>query len=146
MSQSTYRTTPTRGFWIISVLALLWNLIGIATYLMTVTMSEEALAALPEAERALYTGTPAWVTSAYAIAVFGGTLASIALLMRTAWAVPLFLLSLVAILLQMGHALFGTALIVVQGATAAVLPLLIVVIAAYLAWFSRAAQRRGWIS
>ena len=146
MSQSTYRTTPTRGFWIISVLALLWNLMGIATYLMTVTMSEEALAALPEAERALYTSTPAWVTSAYAIAVFGGTLASVALLMRKAWAVPLFLVSLVAILLQMGHALFGTALIEVQGAAAAVLPLLILVIAAYLAWFSRSAHRRGWIS
>ncbi len=146
MSQSTYRTTPTRGFWIISVLALLWNLMGIATYLMTVTMSEEALAALPEAEQAFYTGMPVWVTSAYAIAVFGGTLASVALLMRTAWAVPLFLVSLVAILLQMGHAFFGTALIEVQGAAAAVLPLLIVVIAAYLAWFSLTAQRKGWIS
>lgn len=146
MSQSTYRTTPTRGFWIISGLALLWNLIGIASYLMTVTMSDEALAALPEAERAFYTGMPVWVTAAYAIAVFGGTLASVALLMRTAWAVPLFLVSLMAILLQMGHAFFGTALIEVQGAAAAVLPLLVVVIAAYLAWFSRAAQRRGWIS
>jgi hypothetical protein len=146
MPESIYRTTPPRSFWIIGVLALLWNLIGIATYLMTVTMGPEALAALPEAERAMHASTPAWDTSAYAIAVFGATLASVALLMRKAWSVPIFIVSLIAILLQMGFGIFATPLLEVQGAGAAILPLVIVVIAISLVWFSNAAKRKGWIS
>lgn len=139
-------SSPPRSFWIISVLALVWNLIGILTYLMSVTMSEEALAALPEAERALYSDIPAWVTAAYAIAVFGGTLGCVALLLRKAWAVPVLVGSLIAILVQMFHALALSELIVVRGAGAAVLPLLIVAIAVYLVWFARSARARGWIA
>lgn len=142
----TVRADPPRSYWIVSVVALLWNLIGIMTYLMSVTMTDETLAAMTDAERALHTDIPAWVTSAYAIAVFGGTLGCVALLMRKAWAVPVFMVSLVAILVQMGHALFGTALIEVQGAGATVLPLLIIAIAAYLVVFSKSARRRRWIT
>ena len=138
-------TNPTRGFRIISAVALGWNLIGVGTYLMSVTMSPETLAAMPEPERALYADIPVWATSAYAIAVFGGTLGSVALVIRKAWAVPVLIVSLIGILLQMGHAFFATAMIEVQGGTAAVLPLLIVIIAIYLVWFSSAAKRTGWI-
>lgn len=138
-------TAPPRGFWIISSVALVWNLIGIATYLMSVTLGEEALAAMPEAERALYSDIPAWATSAYAIAVFGGTLACVGLLMRKAWAVPVFVVSLVGILVQMGHALFLTRLLEVRGGAAAFMPLLIVAIAVYLVWFSGSAKQKGWI-
>lgn len=145
MTATATRTSPSRSFWIVGVLALLWNLIGIMTYLMTVTMSQETLDAMPAAERALYMNVPPIVTSAYAIAVFGGTFGSIGLLMRKAWSIPVFIVSLAAIVVQMGHALFMSALLDVQGAGAAVLPLLIVAIAAFLVWYSTAARQRGWI-
>lgn len=134
---------PTRRFWTVSAVALAWNLVGVMSYLMSVTIGPEALASLPEAERNLYTDIPAWATSAYAIAVFGGLLGSIALLLRKAWAVPLFVASLVAVVVQMAHAFFMTALFEVKGAGAAILPLLILAIAAYLVWFSRSARERG---
>ena len=123
----------------------MWNAIGIMTYLMSVTISPEALAELPEAERALYTDIPAWATSAYAIAVFGGTLASVLLLLRKAWAVPVFIVSLLGILVQMGHAFLMTEMLKIQGATAAVLPVAIIAIAIYLVTFSRSAKKKGWI-
>jgi hypothetical protein len=145
MPETTTTVSPPRSFRLIAWIALAWNLIGVATYLMTVTMSAEALAAMPEPERALYAHTPAWVTSAYAIAVFGGTLGSSALLLRKACAVPLFVVSLIGILLQMSHAFFGTAMLAVRGASAAVLPLLIVAIAIYLVWFSMSARSKQWI-
>ena len=87
---------------LILVVALAWNLIGVMSYLMNVTAGPEALAGLSEAERSLYTDIPAWATAAFAIAVFGGALGSIALLARKAWAAPVFLVSLVAIVVQMG--------------------------------------------
>ncbi len=137
---------PARGFWIVSLLALVWNLIGVASYLMTVTMGPEALSGMSEAERSLYTDVPAWATAAFAIAVFGGLLGCVALLLRRAWAVPAFGVSLVAILIQMGHAFFMSAMLEVRGAGAAILPVLIIVIAVYLVWFSRSARDRGWLN
>jgi len=145
MSEPIATATPPRSFSIISILALVWNLIGVASYLMTVKMSPATLAAMPEAERALYQNVPAWVTSSFAIAVFGGTLACILLLMRKRVASTLFLVSLLAILVQMGHAFFMTPMLAVRGAAGAALPLCVIVAAIFLVWYSRGAQSRGWL-
>lgn len=138
--------TATRSFWIISILSLVWNLIGAATYLMSVTMTPEMLAELSEAERMLYTDIPAWVTSAYAIAVFAGLLGSAVLLMRNALAIPIFVISLIAILAQMAYTLFMSEIIEVRGPTAIILPILVTTIAAYLVWFSTNAKKKAIIS
>lgn len=134
---------PTRGFWIISVLALLWNLLGVMAYIMRVTMTPEALAALPEAERELYVNTPAWVNGVFAISVFAGTLGAIALLMRRTWAIHAFVLSLVAIAVQFGYSIFMSDALAVLGPAALILPILLLAIGAYFVFYSRAAARNG---
>lgn len=141
----TAQAGPTRGYWIISGLALVWNLIGIMTFVMTVTLSDAALAAMPEAERALYEGTPGWVTAAYAVAVFAGTAGCVGLLLRKAWATPTFVVSLIAIIGQMGHALLASSMLEVQGSGAAVLPIMLIAIAAGLVAFARSAGTKGWL-
>lgn len=133
-------------FWILATLALLWNLIGVAAYLMEVTMSPEALAELPEAQSNLREATPAWVTGCYAIAVFAGTLGSIALLIRKTWAVPLFGISLAAVILQMGYVFGGMNAAAVLGASATILPIVIVLLGAAFLWFSMGAKKRGWLA
>lgn len=145
MSDPNPSERPPRSFWIISAVALAWNLIGVLTYLTSVTLSPEALESMSDPERALYTDIPAWATSAYAIGVFGGTLGSLALLLRRSWAVPLLVLSLLGILVQMAHAFFMTNVLEVQGAGAVVLPLVIIVVAAFLVRYARTAKSRGWI-
>ncbi|MEQ8207519.1 MAG: hypothetical protein RIA65_15205 [Woeseia sp.] len=132
---------PTRGFWIISGLALLWNLLGVVAYLLQVTASPAALNALTEAERSL----PVLVTGANAIAVFSGAVAGFALLLRKSWAIPLFMLSLLAVLVQIGATLLLTDAFAVLGAQAAVLPVAIVLISVYLIVFSRSAKRQGYL-
>ena len=59
-------------FWILSAVMLVWNLMGVMAYIAQVTMSPEALAALPVAEQNLHANTPAWANGAFAIAVWGG--------------------------------------------------------------------------
>lgn len=145
MSDTGTGSAPPRSFWIIGILALVWNLLGIASYLMTVTMSTAALAAMTDVERALYQNIPVWVTSSFAIAVFGGTLACILLLMRKALASTLFLVSLLAILVQMGHAFFMTRMLAVRGIAGAIVPLGVIIAAIFLVWYARDAQRRGWL-
>ena len=132
-----------RSFWIIGGIALVWNLMGVAAYLMDVTMSPEALEALPEAERALRDEFPSWITSAYAIAVFGGLLGCVLLLMRKALAVPVFIVSLIAILIQMGYSLFMSSVLEVRGATAAIFPLIVVAVGIYLVWYASSAKKKG---
>jgi len=43
---------------------------------------------------------PVWSVAAYAIAVWGGLLASILLLLRKKWAAPLFVMSLIAAIIS----------------------------------------------
>lgn len=136
---------PPRSFLIVGVVALVWNLLGVMSYLMEVTRSPEALAQMSEAEQVLIETLPSWVTGAFAIAVFVGVLACLALLLKKAWAAPLFLVSLVAIILQMGYWLFVADTMEVYGPEAIVMPLLVTVIAIYLVWYSRDAKNKGWL-
>jgi hypothetical protein len=138
--------TPPRFFKGIAIFAVIWNAIGVATYLMQVTMSDEALAALPSDQQALYANIPAWATSAYAIAVFAGLAASIGLLMKKKWAVPLFLLSLIGIVVQMFQAIFLSDMLSVMGPGSAVMPILVTVIALWLYWYARGIAGRGWLA
>lgn len=132
-----------RSFWIVSGVALLWNLMGVAAYLAHVSLTAEDFAAMPEAERLLYTDAPAWVTGAYAIAVFAGLLGCLGLLLRKAWAMPVFVVSLVAVVLQFGYALLVQDTIAVMGASIVVMPILVILIAAYLVWFAQRHRQAG---
>ena len=139
-------SSPPKSFWIVSGVALAWNLLGIGAYLMHVMMPPETLAAMGEAERALYTSAPSWVTGAYAIAVFGGTLGCVGLMLRKKWATPIFVVSLIAILAQMGYSLVVQDTIEVMGPAIVVMPLVIIAIGIYLVWFARKAQASGTLT
>jgi hypothetical protein len=145
MSGESSGGTP-RSFLIIAVVALLWNLMGVLQYIMLVTTGPEALAKMSEAERALIESMPAWATGAFAIAVFGGLLASVGLLLKKAWCMPLFLLSLIGIIVQFSYWLLIADTIAVHGPGAVVMPLLVTAIAVFLVWYSRDARARGSLS
>jgi hypothetical protein len=137
---------PPRSFFLIGGVALVWNLLGIGAYISQVTMSPDALNVLPDAERALYENIPAWATAAYAIAVNAGALGCLLLLFRKALATPVLIISLAAVLVQMYHAIFVVNALDVYGAPGAVMPIAIIIIGAYLVWFSIESKKKGWIS
>ena len=68
------------------------------------------------------------------------------LLLRKAWAVPLFVLSLLAVIVQNIAALFVADALQVMGPTSAIMPLLVLGIGIYLIIYSRSARDKGWIS
>ncbi len=135
-----------RSFLVVGLVALLWNLMGVSVYLMQVTMSAETLALLPEAERILMESLPAWATGAFAIAVFGGLLGCVGLLLKKAWSVPVFLVSLIAIVVQFAHWLFMTNSREVYGSEVFIMPALVTLVGAFLVWYSRGAKAKGWLS
>lgn len=137
---------PPTSFWIISIVALIWNLMGVSAYMMQAFMTTNTLMELPVEEQALYTNTPAWATAAFAIAVFGGTLGSISLLLRKKWTKPVFLVSLIGIIIQMIHSFFLSKNMDVYGPGAMIMPIMVLIIGVYLLLYSKSAIAKGWLS
>nr|WP_299033744.1 hypothetical protein [uncultured Tenacibaculum sp.] len=142
----TNSNKPTTLFWIIGVAALVWNGLGVMQYLGMAYMTDEIKAALPEAERALYENVPTWVTAAFAIAVFGGLIGSAFLLMRKKLARPMFLISLIAIVVQMSYSLFMSRAAEVYGPGSVIMPIMVIVIGVFLLMYSKKTIAKGWLS
>ncbi len=140
------RIKPTIWFWVLGVLALLWNLMGVYAYLMDAYMKDDIMATFSEAQKAIFIDQPIWLTAAYAFAVFGGTLGCVGLLLRKKWATPLFLISLIAVIARTAYYFFMTnsteVFDMVQGT---ILPIAVIIIAALLYIFSKIATERRWI-
>lgn len=134
-----------KWFWLVAILALVWNLIGVATWYLDINMSSETLAALPEEQRNLYAIRPIWVTIAFTVATLAGLLGSALLIARKTLATPVFLLSLLGVLVQFGGGMmipeFRDAM-----ARGWALPLTIVIAAIGLYLFARHASAKGWLA
>ena len=132
--------------WVVGGLSLIWHLMGCANYLWQATMSAEALTGMTAAQQAIITDRPAWATGAFAIAVFGGAIGSIFLLLRKRLSLWFFLLALIGVIVSM-IPVFGIVNSGVEFSMAervmylAMTPL----VGAFLVWFTRLAIRRGWI-
>ena len=130
------------SFWAIGAVALIWNVLGVVNFF--VQMNPDVLAAYRESERALVEGRPAWASGAFAIAVFGGALGCLLLLLRKSAAYYLFIASLLGVIVTMIHTL-GVGIDFGLGEILGII-LVPLVVAALLIWYSKQAERKGWIS
>lgn len=130
---------PPVWFWIISVLGLIWNGMGINQYLGQAYQTESWKSLMTPEQIELAQNVPAWYTACFALAVFGGALGCIALLLRKKWAYLLFFLSLIAVIIQMSYITFSLKM-------ANPMTPIIIVVALFLVWFSKKSIAKGWIS
>ncbi len=139
---------PPMTFWIVGGAALVWNLIGFVVYFTTMKMSPEDMAVFTQAQQNVLNSTPMWATSANAIAVNAGVLGSLLLLLRKAWAVPLFILSFAGILAQDLHFFVLANGLEVWGTDAPIIKIhvAVILIAPALILYARSAKAKGWIS
>lgn len=132
-------------FWIVAVLALLFEAFGCYAYLTDVTRTAEETAGLPVDQQSLMEATPWWIYAAYATAVWGGLAGTVLLLMRRRHAEILLLISVIAVIVQFAGVLLVPELRDDTPPNAFTLPIVITVIA-YAIWhFSRYARKRGWL-
>lgn len=135
---------PPRWFYVVAVIALLWNLLGCVAFIGDLRLTAADIAQMPAEHQALYAARPAWAVAATAVAVFGGVLGCIALLLRRKWALPLFVISLIGILVQ-DFGLF----VLAKAATLAdpvvvLLQSVVLIVAIGLIVLSRKANAIGW--
>lgn len=127
------------SFWVICVIALIWNIMGSINFLMQ--MNPEMVDNFPEEAQSLISSRPLWATIAFAVAVFGGALAEVLLLLKKATAYYLFIASFLGVIITNIHTFQ------VSGATDIwVGSLMSLVIAAFLIWYTKKVQRKGWIN
>ena len=131
---TTTRAVPS-WYWIVAVLAVLWEAFGCYIYLSQTLM--------PEASReAGYATMASWQWGVFAIAVWSGLIGAIGLLLRKSWAVIALLVSLVFAALQYGYELATGTL----PAEAAPVAATVIVVGVLLVVFANYAKRRGWLS
>jgi len=127
------------SFWVICVIALIWNSMGSINFVMQ--MNPDAVAKFPEEAQFLISSRPLWATIAFALAVFTGVLADILLLLKKAIAYYLFIISLLGVIITNIHTfLVSNAIDIWIGS------LMSFIIAAFFIWYSKTVQRKGWVN
>jgi magnesium-transporting ATPase (P-type) len=136
---------PNVLFWVIGIIGLIWNAMGVFQFFAENFMKETLYEGYTEEQIALMDNMPAWISVIFAIAVFSGFLGCVLLVMRKNTAVALFLISLVAVIIQMSYWLFFTNAKKVMGDGVEYMPITVIVVAAILYFYSKHALKKGWL-
>lgn len=133
-------------FRMVAILLLLWAFGGCYACFQQFRIGAESWGGHSDYDRALYAALPVWYNAVFAVAVGTSFLGALALIARSVLSVPLFVLSLIAALIQFGW-LFATTDIVAHKGAGVVLPFPILILGVTLFgwWLARHARARGWI-
>lgn len=143
---TTSANKPPIWFWIVSVLTLIWNAMGVHGYISQAYQTKAFTEAYTAEQLEVMNSMPAWYTALFAIAVFAGTIGCLLLLLRKKLANAFLLLSFLAATIMMVYFLFIADLKNVDFSDSKIMAYMIIVIAAFLVWFSRKASAKGWIN
>ncbi|MGA9422834.1 MAG: hypothetical protein WBW61_10765 [Rhodanobacteraceae bacterium] len=130
----------------VAVVALLWNLLGCAAFLVDFRMTPEDVAKLSAAQQAMHAARPAWSVAATAIAVLAGATGCIGLILGRRWSYPLLALSLLGVILQDIYLFAMSGAASQAGAAAFILQAIVLAVAVGLVLLARKAIGNGWLS
>ena len=132
--------------WVVGVVALLWNAMGALDYTMTETRNAAYMKDFTAEQLAYFYSFPKWVVATWALSVWGGVAGSVALLLRSRWAVPIFTLSLATMAITFTHNFVLTdGLAVMGGAAALAFTAAIIAVGVGLVSYSRWVDRKGFL-
>jgi hypothetical protein len=130
--------------WVVGVVSLLWNSVGVADFVMTQTRNRAYMSGFTPTQLDYYYSIPVWAVATWGVAVFAGVLGSLMLLFRKRHAIHLFLASTICMVLTDIHTFFlSDGMKVMGGAAALVFSSVIFVVGLLLLAYSRAMGRRG---
>ncbi|MGD9020764.1 MAG: hypothetical protein PVF46_03140 [Lysobacterales bacterium] len=129
--------------WIIGILALLWDAMGAFDYVATQLRLDFYMASFTPEQLDYFYGFPIWVVAAWAIAVWSSLLGALALLLRKAWAVALFGLAILGLLVTSVHSFVLSNGAEIMGDFAVKLTVVIWVVAVFLFLYARVMENKG---
>ncbi len=135
------RIKPSKLFWTIAVLSLLWNLFGLMDYYNSVSLNADYLGAVPGALEYVQ-AMPAWAKGAWGLAITASVLGSVCLILRKKWAFPLFGVALVGMLVSFGYQMTASNKPEIPGA-AYIMTIIIWIVAIALTWYAKKKSAAG---
>ncbi|WP_260927541.1 hypothetical protein [Novosphingobium sp. 9] len=131
------------GYWLVAVLALLWNAFGCLDFWMTLTRDPAYMAQMPPDMIDWLNAAPAWIYATWAAGVGGGVLGALLLLARSRWAIGAFAISLVGLAVNQAWQLTGDMPASMHSPGNLAMTATIWVVAVALLWFSVRMRARG---
>lgn len=136
---------PSIWYWVICVLGLLWSIGGGYDYLMVVTENAEYMGKIPAETLDYYNSFPNWLMWPWAIAIWGGVLGWLLMLLRKTLAVHVFLVALVGLVINMFY--FGlTGGFPIMGLAGSAMMVVVLAISIFAVWFARRSRTNGTLS
>jgi hypothetical protein len=143
MSTTKENKAPT-WFMVVASVLFAWNLLGVMAYLVEVTMDPVVIANLGNAQLQLDITKPVWATAAFAIAVNGGALGCLLLLLKRNLAGLFLQVSLAGVLVHEFFTFFISEFSEVFSPGNLVMPVMVLVIAVYLVILAAKAKANHW--
>lgn len=134
---------PPWHLWLVGCLGILWNAGGAYDYLMTQTQNESYMSRFTPEQLEFFYGFPTWLVAFWALAVWGGVLGALLLLLRKRLAVPVLLVSFLSMIVTAFHNFFLSDGLEVMGGVGLMFSGLIFVFALGLWLYARAMAKRG---
>lgn len=130
-------------FWIVSILAIVWNAFGAFDYLATHLRIESYMSQFTQEQLDYFYGFPAWLVAFWALGVWGSFFGSLAMLLRKSWAVWLFGVSILGLAVSTVHNFVLSDGAAMMGEAAVMMTAVIWVIVVVLFFYARAMAKRG---
>jgi hypothetical protein len=130
--------------WVVGIVGLLWSAMGALDYVMTQIRNEAYMSAFTPEQLEFFYGLPTWVVAAWSTAVWCGVAGCIVLLFRKSVAVPVFLVSLIAMVITaFQNYVFSNGLEVIGDTFSLVFTAIIFLVSLGLWLYARAMKQRG---
>ena len=145
MSTMTDMTIKTPWhLWVVGVIAVLFNGIGVFDYVMTMAQGASYLASagMTPAQIAHYQEMPAWMIVVWTVGVWGALLGSVLIVLRNKLAFPVFGVSLAAFLLSLIYHYVLTDGGEILGGSMAITSVVIAALLLFFMWYSRLMTKR----
>ena len=143
MDEDRFKPQPVAGWFMPAAIAsALFMGLGCILYLTHVFADP---ASMPPDQRAAYEAEPAWVTAAFALAVWSGLGGTVLLAMRRKLAEAALLLSLVAVLVWLAGLIVVAPLRESMSANDLLVAIVVTALTWTIFWFARHSRQRGWL-
>lgn len=134
-------------FWIISVTAFLWSLVGLYDLYMTLTLNQDYLARFPPQMLTMIEAFPEWRRLLWTTSVFLGVIAAVLMVLRRAMAERAFWATALLMAIGfLGHDLPFANGIEAYGTVGLVFSFILIAIQLFLALYARGAARHGLLN
>ena len=134
-----------KWFFIVAILAIVWNALGVMAYLSMAFMSAEDFMKLPETQRNLELAMPLWAKAAFAIAVFAGFIGSLLLVFKKSIAIFALVFSFLAVCVQQYNFIYLMDGFNFIDSSAKIMTIMIIVVAVLLIGLAHYANSKNWL-